>query len=103
MGQNTVGAAIVPGLTLLVIIIFSSIIVSFASTSISREGNAFYHTKIVPVSYTTQILAKFVLYGAVGTASVVLSTIVVAAAFSTESAGNLLSSLDGGAYSSSPR
>ena len=96
MGQNTVGAAIVPGLTLLVIIIFSSIIVSFASTSISREGNAFYHTKIVPVSYTTQILAKFVLYGAVGTASVVLSTIVVAAAFSTESAGNLLSSLDVG-------
>ena len=96
MGQNTVGAAIVPGLTLLVIIIFSSIIVSFASTSISREGNAFYHTKIVPVSYTTQILAKFVLYGAVGTASVVLSTIVVAAAFSTDSAGNLLSSLDVG-------
>ena len=38
MGQNTVGAAIVPGLTLLVIIIFVSIIVSFASTSISREA-----------------------------------------------------------------
>lgn len=94
MGQNTVGAAIVPGLTMLVIIIFSAIIVSFASTSISREGNAFYHTKIVPVSYTTQILAKLFLYGAVGTASVVLSTIVVAAAFGTEQAGYLLSSLD---------
>ena len=62
MGKNTVGAAIVPGLTLLVIIIFSAIIVSFASTSISREGSAFYHTKIVPVSYTTQILAKLAQY-----------------------------------------
>ena len=94
MGQNTVGAAIVPGLTLLVIIIFSAIIVSFASTSISREGNAFYHTKIIPVSYSTQILAKLVLYGAVGMASVVLSTIVVAAAFGTDAAGNLLTDLD---------
>ncbi len=94
MGKNTVGAAIVPGLTLLVIIIFSAIIVSFASTSISREGSAFYHTKIVPVSYTTQILAKLVLYAAVGTASVVLSTVVVAAAFGTEEAGRLLTSLD---------
>ena len=94
MGKNTVGAAIVPGLTLLVIIIFSAIIVSFASTSISREGSAFYHTKIVPVSYTTQILAKLFLYGAVGTASVVLSTVVVAAAFGTDKAGNLLTSLD---------
>ena len=94
MGKNTVGAAIVPGLTLLVIIIFSAIIVSFASTSISREGNAFYHTKIVPVSYTTQILAKLFLYGAVGTASVVLSPVVVAAAFGTDKAGFLLTSLD---------
>lgn len=96
MGQNTVGAAIVPGLTLLVIIIFVSIIVSFASTSISREGNSFYLTKIVPVSYTQQILAKLFLYAAVGTASVVLSCIVVAAAFGTDRAGNLLTSLDVG-------
>lgn len=96
MGQNTVGAAIVPGLTLLVIIIFVSIIVSFASTSISREGNAFYHTKIIPVSYTQQILAKLFMYAVVGTASVVLSCIVVAAAFGTDKAGNLLTSLDVG-------
>lgn len=96
MGQNSVGAAIVPGLTLLVINIFVSIIVSFASTSISREGNAFYNTKIMPVSYTTQILAKLFLYAAVGTASVVLCTIVMAAAFSTESAGYLLKPLDVG-------
>lgn len=94
MGKDTVGAAIVPGLTLLVIIIFVTIIVSFASTSISREGNAFYHTKIIPVSYTQQILAKLFLYAVVGTGSVVLSCIVVAAAFGTDKAGNLLTSMD---------
>ena len=52
MGTKSVGTTIVPGLTLLVIIIFVTIIVSFASTSISREGNVFYHTKIIPVSFT---------------------------------------------------
>ena len=94
MGKDSVGAAIVPGLTLMVIIIFVAIIVSFASTSISREGNAFYHTKIIPVSYTVQVSVKLFLYAIVATASVVLSCIVVAAAFGTEEAGNLLSPLD---------
>ena len=96
MGKDTVGAAIVPGLTLMVIIIFVAIIVSFASTSVSREGSAFYHTKIIPVSYTAQVSVKLFLYALVGTASVVLSCVVVAAAFGTEKAGNLLTPLDVG-------
>jgi ABC-2 type transport system permease protein len=96
MGTKSVGTTIVPGLTLLVIIIFVTIIVSFASTSISREGNVFYHTKIIPVSYTTQILAKLFLYGIVGPGSVVLCCVTVASAFATESAGYLLTSLDVG-------
>lgn len=96
MGKDTVGAAIVPGLTLMVIIIFVAIIVSFASTSVSREGSAFYHTKIIPVSYIAQVSVKLFLYALVGTASVVLSCIVVGAAFGTEKAGNLLTPLDVG-------
>ena len=96
MGKDTVGAAIVPGLTLMVIIIFVAIIVSFASTSVSREGSAFYHTEIIPVSYTAQVSVKLFLYALVGTASVVLSCIVVGAAFGTEKAGNLLTPLDVG-------
>ena len=96
MGKDTVGAAIVPGLTLMVIIIFVAIIVSFASTSVSREESAFYHTKIIPVSYTAQVSVKLFLYALVGTASVVLSCIVVGAAFGTEKAGNLLTPLDVG-------
>ena len=94
MGTKSVGTTIVPGLTLLVIIIFVTIIVSFASTSISREGNVFYHTKIIPVSYTTQILTKLFLYGIVGTGSVVLCCITVGVAFGTEAGGNLLTPLD---------
>ena len=96
MGKDTVGAAIVPGLTLMDIIIFVAIIVSFASTSVSREGSAFYHTKIIPVSYTAQVSVKLFLYALVGTASVVLSCVVVGAAFGTEKAGNLLTPLDVG-------
>ena len=94
MGKKSVGATIVPGLTLLVVIIFVTIIVSFASTSISREGNVFYHTKIIPVSYTNQILTKLFLYGIVGTGSIILCCITVAVAFGTEQGGNLLTPLD---------
>ena len=94
MGTKSVGTTIVPGLTLLVIIIFVTIIVSFASTSISREGNVFYHTKIIPVSFTTQILTKLFLYGIVGTASVIFCCITVAVTFGTEAGGNLLTPLD---------
>lgn len=97
MGKKSVGASIVPGLTLLVIIIFVTIVVSFASTSISREGNVFYHTKVIPVSYTNQILVKLFLYALVGTISVALSCIVVGATFGSEKGGNLLSAMDVGA------
>ena len=96
MGTKSVGTTIVPGLTLLVIIIFVTIIVSFASTSISREVNVFYHTKIIPVSFTNQILTKLFLYGIVATASVVLCCVTVAIAFATEAGGNLLTPLDVG-------
>ena len=96
MGAKSVGTSIVPGLTLLVVTIFVTIIVSFASTSISREGNVFYHTKVIPVSFTNQILTKLFLYGIVGTAAVVLCCVTVGAAFATEAGGNLLSPLDVG-------
>lgn len=80
-GQNTVGGAIVPGLTLMVITLFITIIVSFASTTVSREGSCFYHTKIIPVSYRNQVLVKLFMYGIVATASTLLSCLVVGIAF----------------------
>lgn len=85
--KATIGAAIVPGLTLAVIILFSTIIVSFASTTISREGNCFYQTKVIPVSYSTQVLVKLFLYSIVAAASSLLSCIVVYLAFGKTGAG----------------
>ncbi|MBR4800877.1 MAG: hypothetical protein IK048_04345 [Clostridia bacterium] len=70
MGTKSIGATIMPGLMLMIIIIFVTIIVSFASTSISREGNCFYLTKVIPVSYTKQVLTKFFLYSIVAIVSV---------------------------------
>lgn len=71
IGVESVGDGILPGLSLLVVTIFITIIVSFSATSISREGNCFYQTKIIPVSYSEQILVKFTLYNIVATLSVV--------------------------------
>lgn len=94
MGSETVGAAIMPGITIMVTIIFVSVIVSFASTCVSREGNCFYMTKIMPVPFRTQILAKFVMYSVVATISVALSCLVSGLYYSSESAGNMLSAVD---------
>jgi hypothetical protein len=71
IGVESVGDGILPGLSLLVVTIFITIIVSFSATSISREGNCFYQTKIIPVPYSQQILVKFSLYNIVATLSVV--------------------------------
>jgi ABC-2 type transport system permease protein len=90
IGDASVGGRIIPGLTMLVVIIFITIIVSFASTSVSREGNTFYLTKIMPVSYTFQVLVKLILYTVVATASVLISCIVVGAAFSGARYGNFV-------------
>ncbi|MDR2634711.1 MAG: hypothetical protein LBC13_01875, partial [Clostridiales bacterium] len=90
LGAQAVGTRIVPGLTLLVVTIFITIIVSFASTAISREGGTFYQTKTIPVSYAKQIFAKLVLYGTVATVSVLLCCAVVYIGFAGEKNGNIV-------------
>lgn len=96
MGTESLGAKIMPGLMLMVVIIFVTIVVSFASTSISREGNCFYHTKIIPVSYTSQVLVKFVLYAIVATVSVALCCLVSGVYYTSDAGGHVLSALDVG-------
>ena len=94
MGTKSVGASIMPGLTLMVIIIFVTIIVSFASTSISREGNCFYFTKIIPMSYSKQVLTKFFLYSIVAIVSVALCCAVTGGYYTSEKGGKLLTPVD---------
>lgn len=62
LGKNEIGEQITLGITLLVMLIFSTIITSFSATSVSREGNNFYHTKIIPVPVEKQLFVKFSMY-----------------------------------------
>lgn len=77
MGENSIGAVIVPALTLMVMLIFCSIILSFAASSVSREGDNFYLTKILPLSYRTQVLIKIALYMTVSTASILVTAVLI--------------------------
>ncbi len=97
MGTQSIGADIMPGLTLMVIVLFVTITVSFASTCISREGQCFYHTKVIPVSYTHQILVKFFLYSLTGTISTALCCALSGGYYTSEAGGNMLTALDVGA------
>ncbi len=94
LGTASIGQQIMPGLTLMVIIIFITITVSFASTCISREGMCFYHTKVIPVSYTKQVAVKFAMYAVVATISVALCCVVSGAYYTSEAGGHLLTAVD---------
>ena len=77
MGENSIGAVIVPALALMVMLIFCAIILSFSASSVSREGDNFYLTKIAPISYRTQVLIKIALYMTVSTASILVTAFVM--------------------------
>lgn len=75
IGLNDIGNKIVPGLTLLIMLIFNTVIISFSASSITREGANFYHTKVMPVSIKTQLAVKFVMYFLV---SFIANTVTIA-------------------------
>lgn len=77
LGERSIGAVILPALTLLVILIFVAIILSFAGSCVSREGENFYLTKISPVSVKLQVLVKLALYLIVAFVSIIITTAVV--------------------------
>lgn len=77
MGKNTIGSVIVPALALMVMLIFCAIILSFAASSVSREGENFYLTKIAPLSYRTQVLIKIALYMSVSTLSLLVTALLI--------------------------
>ena len=62
IGRNDIGEQIILGLTLLVMLIFNTVIISFSATSVTREGDNFYHTKVIPVSIRKQLFVKFTMY-----------------------------------------
>ena len=62
LGKDQIGEQIALGMTLLVMLIFATVITSFSATSVSREGDNFYHTKVAPVSIVKQLFVKFFMY-----------------------------------------
>lgn len=78
IGVEQVGAGILPGIAVLVLLMFLSMGTSFAATSITREGGNFFHTKIIPVSFTKQIVVKFLMYVLVSVPSIIISCLVLA-------------------------
>lgn len=65
IGVGKIGEMILPGLVLLVLIMFSALSASFSASAITREGNKLYHMKTIPASISVQIAAKFFTYGTV--------------------------------------
>lgn len=77
LGKNEIGEQITLGITLLVMLIFSTIITSFSATAVSREGNNFYHTKIIPVPVVYQLGVKFSMYFIVSFLANLLCVLVI--------------------------
>lgn len=77
LGRNEIGEQITLGITLLVMLVFSTIITSFSATAVSREGNNFYHTKIIPVPVVKQLFVKFTMYFIVSFIANLLCVLVI--------------------------
>ena len=73
VGIDQLGQGILPGLSVLVLIMFLSVGSSFAATSVTREGENFFHSKIIPVTFRKQISIKFLMYCIVIIPSILLS------------------------------
>ncbi len=80
VGTPALGEGVLPGIVVLILIMFLSMGTSFSATSITREGKIFYLTKIMPVSYTRQIVVKFIIYLIISIPSIFVSTFVLALA-----------------------
>lgn len=78
IGAAQLGNGMLPGISVLVLIMFLSMGSSFAATSFTREGGNFFHTKIIPVSYAKQVTVKFFMYVIVAIPSIALSCLTLA-------------------------
>lgn len=77
IGNAQMGGTITFGISLLIVLVFMSMINSFSASAISREGNKFYITKIIPVSYKRQLLAKGLLNALISIGALLISIIIL--------------------------
>lgn len=77
IGVLQVGARLYPALTLLILLVFMTLVTSFAATSVTREGRSFILTKTIPVSPNIQIKAKIFLYMIIEVLAIIASCLVL--------------------------
>lgn len=77
IGVDKLGSGVFPGIAVLILIMFLSVGSSFAASSVTREGENFFHSKIIPVSFTKQITVKFFMYCIVIIPSTLVSCLVL--------------------------
>ena len=77
IGIEQLGSGLLPGISILVLIMFLSMAVSFSASSLTREGDKFFHTKIIPVKFKTQVSVKLILYMLVTIPSILVSCIAL--------------------------
>lgn len=77
VGQAQLGGSIGFGTSLLVISAFMAMINVFAASAISREGQRFYISKIIPVRFTAQLLVKGSLNLIVAAGALIISCFVI--------------------------
>ncbi len=78
VGAPILGKGVLPGIVVLVLIMFLSMGTSFSATSITREGGNFFLTKIIPVSFSKQIFVKFAIYLFISIPAIFVSCLVLA-------------------------
>lgn len=77
IGEAQIGSGVAFGVSILVVLAFMSMINSFAASSISREGNQFYITKITPTSPRLQLLSKGLLNVYVSFGALLVSVVIL--------------------------
>ncbi|MCL2629934.1 MAG: hypothetical protein FWD49_00235 [Firmicutes bacterium] len=80
IAKQSVGEQAAMGISILVMLIFATVITSFSATSVTREGNNFYQTKVLPVPIRTQLLSKFVIYAIVSFSATLICVTALAIA-----------------------
>lgn len=77
IGIEQLGPGLLPGISILVLIMFLSMAVSFSASSLTREGDKFFHTKIIPVTFKRQVSVKLALYIIVTVPSILVSCLAL--------------------------
>lgn len=76
-GNAQIGGDIAYGVSILVLLAFMTMINGFTASAISREKETFYITRITPMRYSLQLLAKGVLNLCVAMGALIISLVII--------------------------